>query len=135
MRLRALSAATAAVLLLSVAPTFAQRTTATIRGTVTDQTKSVIQGAKVTARGEDTGFRKTTTTNATGQYSFTELPIGNYTIEVEYTGFKTQVLSKILLNVADVRAVDVELSTGDMNEQISVEASALQVKTIGGEVA
>ena len=48
-------------------------------------------------------------------------------------GFKTSVVRRIPLDVADDRAVDVELAVGDVLEQVAVEASALQVKTIGGE--
>ncbi|HEY3122310.1 MAG TPA: carboxypeptidase regulatory-like domain-containing protein [Vicinamibacteria bacterium] len=133
MRAKALSLS-AAILFLSV-PALAQNITAAVRGTVRDATRSVIKGARVTVKGEDTGYRKSTTTNAEGVYSLTELPVGSYTIEVEYPGFKTQVLSKILLNVADVRAVDVEMTTGNVTEQVTVEASSVPVSTIGGEVA
>ena len=53
------------------------------------------------------------TTNSAGNYSFADLPVGSYRVEVEAPGFKTEVRTKIGLSVADVRAVDVQLSTGD----------------------
>ena len=125
----------AASLALVAMPALAQRFTATIRGTVTDPTQAVIAGATVTAKGEDTGLTRSAKTNDGGLYSITDLPVGSYTITVEHAGFKSAVRTKVVLNVADVREVDVELATGELTEQVSVEASAIQVKTIGGEVA
>jgi hypothetical protein len=61
--------------------------------------------------------------------------VGTYQVAVEFAGFKSAVRTKIVLNVADVRAVDVQLETGVVSEQVSVEADALAVKTIGGEVS
>src|SRR3989442_2038979 len=117
------------------APTLAQRITATIRGTVTDSTGAVVPGANVTAKSEETGFTRSTATNSAGVYSFPELPLGTYTVEVALSGFKTSVVKGVALNVADVRAVDVKLETGAVSENVTVEVPAVAVKTIGGEVA
>jgi hypothetical protein len=126
---------TPALVLALAIPAFAQRFSATVRGTVTDQTGAVLTGAKVTVRNEDTGLTKATDTNQTGAYSFTELPVGSYQVSVEKTGFKGAVTKNVTLNAADVRAVDVQLSAGDVTEQITVEASPNQVKTIGGDLS
>jgi hypothetical protein len=125
----------AGLLFLLGAPALAQQFTATIRGTVTDSTQAAIGGAKVTVKGEDTGLTRSTTTNSSGIYAFPDLPVGTYQVAVEFAGFKSAVRTKIVLNVADVRAVDVQLETGVVSEQVSVEADALAVKTIGGEVS
>jgi hypothetical protein len=124
-----------ALLLALAAPSVAQRITATIRGTVTDSTGAVIPGANVTARSEGTGFSRSTVTNASGVYSFPELPTGTYTVEVGLSGFKSAVAKGVALSVADDRAVDVQLETGTVTESITVEVPAVAVKTIGGEVA
>jgi hypothetical protein len=116
-------------------PTWGQRATATIRGSVTDTTKAAVPGAQVTARNEDTGLTRSTVTNTSGLYAFPDLPPGSYEVQIELSGFKAAVRTRILVNVADVRAVDVELSPGDVAEVVTVEAAALGVKTIGGEVA
>src|SRR4029453_3076303 len=116
-------------------PAYAQRTTASLRGTVSDPTSAVISGAKVTVKGEDTGFTRTTTTNSAGLYSFTDLPVGSYRLEVEFAGFRTAVRSKLGLNVADTRAVDMQLETGEITEQVTVEAPAVAVQTVGGDVS
>ena len=58
-------------LLLAAVPCFAQRSTGTIRGVVTDPTAAVIAGAKVTVTHEDTGFTRSMTSNADGIYVLT----------------------------------------------------------------
>jgi hypothetical protein len=122
------------VVLLSV-PAFAQKITATIRGTVMDPTGAVVAGAKVTVKNEGTGFTRSGATNAAGIYSFQELPVGNYRIEVEQAGFKAEVRSKIAVSAADIRAVDVQLQTGEVTEVVDVEVSGLTVKTTGADVS
>jgi len=123
----------ALVLLLAV-PAFAQRISATVRGTVTDPQSAVVSGAQVTAKAEETGFTKTTTTNQAGAYSM-ELPVGSYQITIEHTGFKGSVTKNVILNVADSRNIDVQLAAGEIQEQITVEANPIQVQTIGGEIS
>jgi hypothetical protein len=124
-----------AAALLTATPAFAQRANATVRGTVTDATKGVVPGATVTIKNDDTGLTRTTTTNEAGLYSFPELPVGKYTIQFELSGFKTTVRSNVTLNVADDRAVNVELEAGALTETVRVESTAQQVKTIGGDVS
>jgi len=123
------------VLVTFAGPAFAQRTTASIRGTVTDSTGGVVPGASVTVTGTDTGLTRTTVTNTDGVYSFPELQVGTYRVEVSLTGFKSAVRQGVALNVADIRTVDVTLETGAMSETVTVESPALAVQTVGGEVA
>jgi hypothetical protein len=124
------------VLLLALSvPAVAQRITASIRGTVTDSTGGVIPGANVTVKSEETGFSRSTVTNAAGSYSFAELPLGTYTVEVSLSGFKSAIRKGITLNVADVRAEDVQLEAGALSETVTVEVPKLAIQTVGGEVA
>jgi carboxypeptidase family protein/TonB-dependent receptor-like protein len=122
-------------LLASVAPAFAQRTTASVRGTVTDPSKAIVPGATVTVTNRDTGLTRTTTTNAEGVYSVSELPVGRYSVAVELQGFKTATRTDIVLNVADDLKIDFELSAGALSETVSVSAESTPVKTVGGDVS
>ncbi len=125
---------TVLVLLLAV-PVLAQRFTAAIRGNVTDPSHAVIAGAKVALKNEATGLARTAVTNEAGNYSFADLPVGSYEVEVAFTGFKSAARTRIVLNVADAREVNVQLATGDIAEAVSVEASSYAVKTVGAEIA
>jgi hypothetical protein len=133
--MRKLATSLTVLLILWAVPSFAQRTTAAIRGTVTDSSGGVVPGADVKVKSEGTGFARNTVTNAAGVYSFEELPVGTYTLEVTLSGFKSAIQTGILLNVADIRAVDVKLETGAISESVTVESNAVAVKTVGGEVA
>jgi hypothetical protein len=128
-------ASLAAILLLIAAPVFAQRFTAAIRGTVTDPSAAAVAGAKVTLTNENTGLTRGMTTNAAGNYGFDDLPVGSYKIEVEFAGFKSAVRSKVVINVADVRAVNITLETGAITESVSVVADSSSIKTVGAEIA
>src|SRR5687767_15593268 len=67
----------------------AQRSTATIRGTVRDSSQAVVPGATVTAAHQDTGLSRATVSNEEGRYSLPDLPVGRYRVQAELTGFKT----------------------------------------------
>ncbi|HKC12130.1 MAG TPA: carboxypeptidase regulatory-like domain-containing protein, partial [Vicinamibacteria bacterium] len=122
-------------LVVFAVPAVAQKITALIRGTVTDPSSAVIARAAVTVTNEDTGLTRSVTTNSAGIYAFPELPVGSYRIAVEAAGFTSAVHSKIALNVADVREVNVQLSTGAVTETVNVVVAAVAVKTVGAEIA
>jgi len=124
----------ALVVLLAV-PAFAQRFTASIRGTVTDQQSAVISGAQVTIKNEQTGLTRKIKTNAAGSYSAADLPVGMYSVEVESAGFTNKGMTHIEVTVAQVRDVDVQLATGAVTETVSVEADSGGVTTVGAEIA
>jgi Carboxypeptidase regulatory-like domain len=113
----------------------AQRITASIRGTVTDTTGAVVPGATITVNNESTGFSRSSVSNASGSYSFAELPLGTYTVEVTLSGFKSVVRKGIVLNVADVHVEDVQLEAGGVNETVTVDVPSVAIQTVGGEVA
>src|SRR5215510_4174921 len=108
-RLRTIQFAVIALLLVIPLAATAQVTTATLVGTVTDPGGSVVPGAQVTARNVDTGLTRTTTTSEAGTYRIEFLPVGKYTVEVSFTGFKKAFLNDVVLQVNDTARVDVTL--------------------------
>jgi hypothetical protein len=133
MRFRCVVLATA--LVLTASPVLAQRTSAILRGTVTDASKALVPGATVTVTNADTGLTQTAVTNDSGIYSFSQLPIGRYQLKVELQGFKTSTRTDIVLAVADDRTIDVELAPGAVTETVSVVSETTPVKTSGGDVS
>ena len=121
--------------LLSATPALGQRATATLRGTATDVTGSILPGVTVTVTNTETGLVRTTVTNDAGVYFVAELPVGRYDVSAELTGFKTASRTGVTLRVADDSAQDFVLQPGDVTEVITVEASSTPVKLVGGEVS
>src|SRR4029079_10206936 len=77
--------------------TFAQATTASIVGTVTDTTGAVVPSGTVTATQVDTNLSRSATTDATGKYVISLLPVGTYRVEITAQGFKKFEQSGIVL--------------------------------------
>ena len=124
------------VLVLSgAAPVLAQRSNATLRGTVIDSTQSILPGVTVTVTNTDTGLVRTTTTNESGIYFIPELPVGRYTVAAALSGFKSATRTGVILRVADEFALDFTLEPGNVTEVVTVEASSTPVKLVGGEVS
>jgi Carboxypeptidase regulatory-like domain len=99
-------------------PLRAQSTNGSISGRVTDPSKAVIADAKVAAIGVDTNERHEVRTNDSGQYYLTNLPPGNYRIEIEKTGLKNVVKPDVALHVQDAIEIDFEMSIGSASESI-----------------
>ncbi len=118
-----------ALLLSLCATAFAQTTSTEILGTITDSTRAVVSGARVTLLRTDTGERRTATTAATGDYSFPLIEIGNYTVTAEMQGFQTQEKTGIRLQLQQKVRVDFLLAVGNTKETIEVQAATVQLKT------
>ncbi len=103
--------------------------TASISGTVTDPSGAVVAGASVTATNVETGVATTLTTNTQGFYSFQSLPLGNYTISVQQSGFKGYSQTGLVLDVNSALTIDVHLEVGATTEKVEVSSDALHVDT------
>ncbi len=116
-------------------PALAQRTTASIRGVVSDPDGKPVAGIKVGVTKVDTGFNRETSSNASGVYSFADLPVGTYVLSVEAEGYKSVLVQNIVLNVADIREQNIKLELGAVTDKLTVTSSAVVVETTSGEVA
>ena len=118
-----------ALTLLAAVTGFGQNIRGTILGTVHDQSGAVIRGAKVTARQVATGLVREETTNDSGEYLFAQLPVGQYDLTAEASGFKKIDKQNILLQVDDKLRVDLDMTVGAITETVAVEASAPVIQT------
>lgn len=66
---------------------FAQTDFGSVTGVATDPSGAAIAAAKVTVVNSATGFTRETSTNSAGEYRFSDLPSGSYTITIESAGF------------------------------------------------
>jgi hypothetical protein len=115
----------------------AQTFRGTILGTVTDSSGGAVPGATVTIKNLDTGLTRTVVTSEDGSYSAPELPIGNYSVTVEKSGFKEGVVTGIKVEVSSERRADITLQPGELAQKVEVQGEALPMvestsNTLGG---
>src|SRR5689334_4327387 len=84
----------------------AQIDTATISGTVTDQTGAVVVDAKVTVTNASTNFVSNTVTNTEGLFRVQSLRPGVYRVETAASGFRKTIRDGIEVRGGDVAAVN-----------------------------
>ena len=110
-------------------PAYADNLYASIRGTVTDPSGAALPGAKLTAKNIATGLTYTATSSNDGQFSFLQLPIGDYEVSAEKSGFKKFTAGHIHLDLNQVYSLRPTMEVGTATETITVEANPAQVDT------
>lgn len=111
------------VLFSGCVPSFAQKTSGDITGTVTDSGGGSIASADVTAHCEATGYTRKVTTSAEGQLRITDLPVCVYTVAVSKQGFKTTE-RPVQVAIGVVTTADFVLQVGQVSEKVIVEEAA-----------
>jgi Carboxypeptidase regulatory-like domain len=111
-------------ILLSLAPAaFCQLTTADILGTVTDATGAIVPNATVVLTNVGTNEKRTGQTNGSGDYSFTLLPVGHYTVSIKAKGFQASIIKDLSVEAGDRPRNYVQLQPGAETTVIEVNAS------------
>jgi hypothetical protein len=108
---------------------FGQAVNATLLGTVTDSSGGVVAGAKVTITEVNTGVGRSGQTNESGNYTFPDLPPGQYSVTTEAAGFKKETRRDVALQVNSSQRVDVQLQPGNISETIEVTGAAPALQT------
>ncbi len=112
------------VLALSMVPiSLAQTATTALSGVVTDPSGAILGGVDVQLTEGSIGFSQVHRTNASGEYSFQQIPPGNYEIRISAAGFETRVTQAVLL-VNQPGAVNIAMAVGGQSTIIEVTAQA-----------
>src|SRR5260370_10062104 len=104
--------------LLFPAPGQAQVSTADIVGAVLDPTGAVLPGVKITATNSATGFTRVATSNESGSFLISLLPIGRYSLKAETKGFKVYSVSEVALAEGDRLRLDMHMEVGQVIDSI-----------------
>ncbi len=119
-------------------PVFAQQTTGTITGRITDPQGAAVPGATVTAVSGTTGFSRTSVSDSAGVYRLTALPVGLYDMTAELSGFKTVSRKGLIVNVGQTIDIEVKLAVASVSETVTVTGETPLVETsnsaVGGVV-
>jgi len=123
------------VLLALPMPSLAQTDRATLEGTVTDKTGGTISNANVKVTEAGTGISQERKTNSNGYYRFPGLAVGEYTVTVSNTSFKTKVLDHVALKVGETHTLDVPMEVGSIEEKVEIRADASPAERSSAEAA
>jgi hypothetical protein len=117
-------------LLFALAPiTYAQVDEGSITGIVQDPTGAVVPGAEVTLLNTDQGITLSTTSNNAGEYTFSPVRIGNYTVSVSAPGFSKTTQENVHINADSHLQVNVGLKTGATTETVQVTTAPPELQT------
>jgi uncharacterized lipoprotein YajG len=126
------------LMFLIAAPSWAQQSTAEVRGRVVDAQQAVLPGVTVTLTNQDTGVYRTTVSNSDGTYFVGALAPGTYSISGDLSGFKKYVRKDVRLDLGHTTTLDVSLEIGGVTESVTVSAATPLVdvtsKQVGGSI-
>jgi hypothetical protein len=112
----------------------AQTTSGKIVGQVTDPSGAVLPGAKVTVQNTMTHVATSTKTDKSGNFEALSLPIGQYTVEVEKSGFATTKSPIYTLEINQTQRVDFKLPLAGTVQAVEVTVTAAAIDTVSSTV-
>jgi hypothetical protein len=116
-------------LLSAAAPASAQFDTAQVSGAVQDSSGAVLPGVDVVLVATGTSAERRTVTNASGLYTFPNVPVGDYRINASLDGFKPVARTGVRVNAGVNIRVDMSLEIGGVTETVQVQAATALVDT------
>jgi hypothetical protein len=121
-------------LLLGAQRVAAQTASARVEGIVTDNSGAVLPGVTVTATNVGTNASRSDISDSRGAYTIAALPVGDYRVQAELSGFKTEV-TPITLTVNQVARMDFKLQLGGVTEVVTVTAAAPLIEKSTSEIS
>jgi Carboxypeptidase regulatory-like domain len=115
--------------------TVARAQDASVIGTVTDETKSVLPGATVTATNLETGRQTSSVTDERGSYRLLRMPPGKYKVQAELQGFSSVVFPQVELLVGQNATVPFVLKIASVSETLTITAESPLVDVASSQVA
>src|SRR5436309_2650588 len=109
---------------------------ASLTGTIRDQSGAVIRGATVHINNTARGLERDLKSNDDGEYLAAALPPGHYDISVTAQGFRRYQANDVTLRVAQNARIDIAMQVGDVTSTVTVQGDGLaQVNTQTSEIA
>jgi Carboxypeptidase regulatory-like domain len=107
----------------------------TITGTITDPAGAVVANSSIEARNLQTGVTYSVVSTTTGNYTITQLPVGQYEDTATVAGFKKYTHSGITVEATAVVRIDIGLEVGQATESVTVQGDASLLKTETADLA
>jgi hypothetical protein len=112
----------------------AQTVTGTLSGTVTDSAGAVMPNIEVTARNNETGLTRKSTTNGEGYYSMPFLPLGAYNVTVDARGFTKITKTDVQIELNKNTVSNFRLEVSAVGDAVQVTGETPQIETTTGEI-
>ncbi len=123
-------------LVLLVTPlTAAAQFSSALQGTISDTQQAFVPEAIVRVTNTTTGVTREVTTSADGVYRVPSLGAGEYTVEIEKTGFLKARRENLRLGISETLRLDFTLEVSGVAESVTVESKAPLVETEQGRVS
>ena len=122
------------LLLLAASSALAQLDTGSIIGTVRDASGGAIPKTTVRLTNTATNVTVSTTTATTGQYQFSSVRVGVYTIKASAPGFSAQAINNVQIDVQSRPSIDFDLKVGDVTQTLEVTAATPLLSTQSADV-
>src|ERR1700761_2428042 len=102
----------------------AQTNYGAVRGLVSDPQGAMLANASVILLNEQTKVARTTVTNSGGEYLFTALDPGTYTLTITAPGFNKLEQKSIVVGIGTTQTADATMKTGDVTTEVVVNAES-----------
>src|SRR5580693_8881535 len=129
MRSKLLFLAVTCLCLLIFSPVLHAQANGSFSGTVLDKSGANVVGAKITATSQGTGLSRDGISDDAGHYLIPLLPVGIYTLHVEFSGFQPTDTKDLRLQVDEAREVDFTLAPSSVTSTVEVSAAEVAVET------
>jgi len=113
---------------------FGQATDGNLVGTITDATAAAIPGAQVKITNRATNIQTLTTSNASGEYRFNNIPVGSYDLSVAATGFGAMMESGLAVELNKTVTVNISLQVGAVSQTLDVIEAPAAIDTTTPQV-
>ena len=122
-------AAMALAFVLNTVPSHAQSVGGTITGLIRDQSGAAVPGASISATNTGTNVSYTATSNAVGNYTITNVPVGAYIVKSELAGFKKASTRAMEIEAQQTTRIDFKMAVGAIEDTIEVTAEVAVLQT------
>ncbi len=117
-------------ILVLAAPGFAQTFRGAINGSVVDATGAVVASAQVTAVETATNLSYAAVSTSSGEFTFSNLPIGSYTVTITVPGFSTAKYDKVDIEAGTPYTLSAKLAVSTTESTVEVDAGAIAIDTV-----
>ncbi len=121
--------------LAAAAAVFAQTDRGTITGQVTDTSGAIIPNVPLELKSVETGVTYPGVSSATGNYTFSQLPVGTYDLTATAPGFKKFVRTNLPVQASQVLGIDIPLEIGAASESVTINAEVSLLKSESSDIS